>query len=52
MRVIQRNLVYVVGLTMNNCREEVSIPPLLSPFISKSVVQTSSPAYRSMSREG
>ena len=23
VRVIQRNLVYVVGLTMNNCREEV-----------------------------
>ena len=27
VRVIQRNLVYVVGLTMNNCKEEVRATP-------------------------
>lgn len=28
VRVIQRNLVYVVGLSMNLCREEVCSSPL------------------------
>jgi hypothetical protein len=34
VRVIQRNLVYVVGLSMHICREEVSCATLLAAHIS------------------